>query len=475
MVWAQNTSSNPNGNIESDQGTYFLEDGKTTLVKISGTGENANANTKEKVFLIITSPDSSKQTHQIFSTGEGYFEIHIPLTINSQTGTYEVFSSFKNDILDTIYFQVEKAPSGYTAPLSMQQYQSSSITAITNNAIYEKGESVHISGTVDKVDMITLQVTNPKHSLVQIHQIMPTSDGTYSIILNTKSPLWKLEGDYKVRVNSGGDETEVMFYVTNPKVVISNPITVPQSAVTSNDLLKTTLTLKVGKVTKISLSTAEIPISGTLTAIDWATDANGNLLPGMKKINKPVSYASIDIINADSRSKITTIQTGNDGTFSTSQQGLSGKFYKFQAVYHGASEYEPSKSAHYGVTVPSTQQPTPTTPASPIQSPSTQSAGGAPIETGLITLIVLMVGIIGIIGIIVFTRKKKKQKVPQYVKVPPKAPRKAPQRAPPTSPNPSGNTESSTMFFYECPKCHGANIQNNPDGSVYCPDCRFRG
>jgi plastocyanin len=40
---------------------------------------------------------------------------------------------------------------------------------------------------------------------------------------------------------------------------------------------------------------------------------------------------------------------------------------------------------------------------------------------------------------------------------------------------PSTNTESSTMFFYECPKCHSADIVNNPDGSVNCPDCGYRG
>jgi DNA-directed RNA polymerase subunit RPC12/RpoP len=31
------------------------------------------------------------------------------------------------------------------------------------------------------------------------------------------------------------------------------------------------------------------------------------------------------------------------------------------------------------------------------------------------------------------------------------------------------------MFFYECPKCHSGDIENNPDGSVNCPDCGYRG
>ena len=36
------------------------------------------------------------------------------------------------------------------------------------------------------------------------------------------------------------------------------------------------------------------------------------------------------------------------------------------------------------------------------------------------------------------------------------------------------NSEASTLFYYECPKCHSADIVNNPDGSVNCPDCGYR-
>jgi uncharacterized Zn finger protein (UPF0148 family) len=37
------------------------------------------------------------------------------------------------------------------------------------------------------------------------------------------------------------------------------------------------------------------------------------------------------------------------------------------------------------------------------------------------------------------------------------------------------NSEASTLFYYECPKCHSGDIQNNPDGSVNCPSCGYRG
>ena len=37
------------------------------------------------------------------------------------------------------------------------------------------------------------------------------------------------------------------------------------------------------------------------------------------------------------------------------------------------------------------------------------------------------------------------------------------------------NSEASTIFFYECPKCQSGDVQNNPDGSVNCPSCGYRG
>jgi len=65
-------------------------------------------------------------------------------------------------------------------------------------------------------------------------------------------------------------------------------------------------------------------------------------------------------------------------------------------------------------------------------------------------------------------RKNKKSSAP-----PRSTTRPTPPPTPP--PSPSGNTETSTMFFYECPKCHSGDIENNPDGSVNCPSCGYRG
>ena len=76
---------------------------------------------------------------------------------------------------------------------------------------------------------------------------------------------------------------------------------------------------------------------------------------------------------------------------------------------------------------------------------------------------------IAIISLLIIVKKMKNKKSTPNTSQPPRTN----TYSPPTPP--SANTESSTMFFYECPRCHSADIQNNPDGSVNCPDCGYRG
>ena len=84
----------------------------------------------------------------------------------------------------------------------------------------------------------------------------------------------------------------------------------------------------------------------------------------------------------------------------------------------------------------------------------------------------LIIGGIAIIiisvAIVLAKRKNKKSNTPQRSTTSTYSP-------PTPPPSPTGNTESSTMFFYECPKCHSGDIENNPDGSVNCPSCGYRG
>jgi flagellar biosynthesis GTPase FlhF len=84
----------------------------------------------------------------------------------------------------------------------------------------------------------------------------------------------------------------------------------------------------------------------------------------------------------------------------------------------------------------------------------------------LTNLLIITIAIASISLVIILAKRKKK-----------KSPSNTPQRTTTSTYSPSNtptNTESSTMSCYECPKCHSADIQNNPDGSVNCPDCGYR-
>jgi hypothetical protein len=79
--------------------------------------------------------------------------------------------------------------------------------------------------------------------------------------------------------------------------------------------------------------------------------------------------------------------------------------------------------------------------------------------TNLLIIGGITIMIISLVVVLV-KRKNQKSNTPPPVSPPP--------------PTPPTNTEASTVFFYECPKCHSGDIGNNPDGSVNCPSCGYR-
>ena len=87
----------------------------------------------------------------------------------------------------------------------------------------------------------------------------------------------------------------------------------------------------------------------------------------------------------------------------------------------------------------------------------------------LTNFLIIIIAIASISLVVMLAKRKNKKS-----SAPPRSTtRPTPPPTPP--PSPSGNTETSTMFFYECPKCHSGDIENNPDGSVNCPSCGYRG
>ena len=104
------------------------------------------------------------------------------------------------------------------------------------------------------------------------------------------------------------------------------------------------------------------------------------------------------------------------------------------------------------------------------QRAAEQRAAEAKAAQDLTNLLIIGGITIILISLVIMLAKRKNKKS----SAPPRSTtRPTPPPTPP--PSPSGNTETSTMFFYECPKCHSGDIENNPDGSVNCPSCGYRG
>ena len=92
------------------------------------------------------------------------------------------------------------------------------IDITTDSTIYMKGDVIKLFGFIpdhlfadpNGYDVI-MRVYEPQFgNLVDIRQITPT-DGTFSTIFKSESPLWKYGGAYQILVNHAGDNTTSEF------------------------------------------------------------------------------------------------------------------------------------------------------------------------------------------------------------------------------------------------------------------------
>ena len=454
-VWAQNSSSNEYGEIKTDQETYFLERGTPTPVTISGVGyQPANNNIKEKVFLTYKFPDLTEEGEQIFSTTKGKFFTVFHLEPDFPVGQYEISTDFKKKSLDKIYFYVEKASSGSAHEKNMQQQVSGSTTATITlcetdipHDRYEKGDSVCISGhTEDIIDVVTLQILDPKDTRIHIDQTKPGLDGAYSFILKTSVEQLKHEGKYTARVTSAtGEQIEEFFHISNP--VRDNPITLSTTTLTD-------LTLERGDFIGSGLE-VNIPVSGYLTKWDGI-------------YYEPLNRQYIDIVDLNTNERITTTQTDGDGYFTTVLKGVAGKTYQIQAVYNGSPEYEVSSSGKHRITIPSiapfmTSPPTtsaPTTSAPTTSAPSPQPAATPAFDPN--GIVAGLVAVIIIIGIIVAIAKRRKKTAISRASYKPKRQPPKPQPPKPQPLKPTIQPPPQTVIFVEGPK---------KTHRFACPDC----
>ncbi len=89
----------------------------------------------------------------------------------------------------------------------------------TDVGIVSNGGSVEISGTLPNYDSssgkgLTFLVLSPDNSIVNIGQLTPGSDGSFAKSFVAGGPLWKLAGDYTIKLTYGADSSEVSVEYT---------------------------------------------------------------------------------------------------------------------------------------------------------------------------------------------------------------------------------------------------------------------
>ena len=100
----------------------------------------------------------------------------------------------------------------------------------TNIEIASNGAAVTISGTLPEYDPssgkgLTFHIVSPDNAtIVQIGQLTPSSDGSFEESFLAGGPLWKLAGDYTIKLQYGADKSEVTIdYVGGEQVVSGQP------------------------------------------------------------------------------------------------------------------------------------------------------------------------------------------------------------------------------------------------------------
>jgi len=103
------------------------------------------------------------------------------------------------------------------------------LSVATDIEIASNGASVTISGSIGDYDPssgkgLTYLIVSPDNSIVQIGQLTPSSDGSFSKNFVAGGPLWKLAGDYTIKLQYGADKSEVSVnYVGGEQVVSGQP------------------------------------------------------------------------------------------------------------------------------------------------------------------------------------------------------------------------------------------------------------
>ena len=82
------------------------------------------------------------------------------------------------------------------------------VSVETDASSYENGDIIVLSGKINGYDstnvhLLSYTITSPENNITNIGQISLKSDGTFSDMMIAGGPLWKLTGDYTIKITYG--------------------------------------------------------------------------------------------------------------------------------------------------------------------------------------------------------------------------------------------------------------------------------
>ncbi|HEY4680075.1 MAG TPA: PEFG-CTERM sorting domain-containing protein [Nitrosarchaeum sp.] len=101
------------------------------------------------------------------------------------------------------------------------------LTVWTDYPLYDHQSTIHVTGYLkpqNNIAPILAVVTNPIGNVVTVQQISSDIDGNFSFELNTESPLWKQDGEYILKVQSGTEtrQFKTSFTLTSDPLIQSH-------------------------------------------------------------------------------------------------------------------------------------------------------------------------------------------------------------------------------------------------------------
>ena len=428
-------SSTEHGSIRVDPAFYILDKDRPISVKI--TGEIFREG-RHDVQITVTKPNLNELVITTVSARSGAFEASIPLTFGSDEGTYHVSGSASGNYLGNLTFGVLR-DGVRTADQQQQQQQQQlpeqdPMTVTTDRNLYDTGSVIRVFGEGLPDESIALQVFSPSGSVVFVNQIMVDGDGKYSTTVRTDGGMWSENGIYGIKAGHTKRTVETNFLFKSVGAPIPAPVVEPPASSIPSPAHPNSTTPEPD--TAIRQNPAQ-PIQH-LPPSDPASAAPGPAPPPPPPPPPPIPAPSAP------------------STPSTPSASAS-------APSAPSTPSAPSASAPSAPSAPSASAPT--------QSPS--AALAAPVQAQNFPWVAASaVAVAAAVGATVLAAYSGRAGFMQRIVLALKTGLKN-SASKAHAPAAAAADETSTLFFFECPKCHSPNMRNDRDGSVLCLDCGF--